>query len=212
MDLIVVGLVGLVVSGVAAATAAALYAVSLRATIVGLEAHVATLQLEREERNASEPAPYRLLDVEWGRLKSRWHRHGEPFALALIDLGDALRPQADLPVGVMTKALAAIDQVRRAEDYEFQLDSRTVAVLLAGSSTEGGWAFVDRLRRVLGNVPFSHEAGSAYVDVRVGVAEWSMNLTELPDLIAAAQCARTGFNGEIEEQRGDFLPGARGAA
>ncbi|MEP6871470.1 MAG: hypothetical protein ABI939_06410 [Anaerolineaceae bacterium] len=212
MDLIVVGLIGLVVSAVAAATAAALYAISLRATIVGLEAHVATLQLEHEEQDASEPAPYRLLEVEWGRLKSRWHRHGEPFALALVDLGDALRPQTELPTAVMTKVLAGIDEARRTEDYEFQLDSRTVAVLLAGSSTEGGWAFVDRLRRELGNAPFSHEDGAAYVDVRVGVAEWSMNLTALPDLIAAAQCARTGFDSEIQEQRGDFLPGARGVA
>ncbi|MEP7215784.1 MAG: hypothetical protein ABI782_05980 [Anaerolineaceae bacterium] len=212
MEIIVVALLGLVICSAAAATAAVLYAISLRATIVGLEAHIVELEAEREERAAAIPTAYQLLETEWGRLKSRWHRHGEPFALALIDLGDALRPDVDLPAAVMTNALAGIDQVRRAEDYEFQLDARTVAVLLAGSSTEGGWAFVDRLRRVLGNKPFSHEAGAAYVDVRVGVAEWSMNLNGLSDLVDAAQYARTDFNGQIREQRADFQPGLRGSA
>ncbi len=212
MDLIFLGLLMLVVCTGAGATAALLYAISLRAKIEELEAEVVVLELERADREAAKPHPYQLLEVEWNRLKSRWHRRGEPFALALVDLGDALRPLVDLPPAVMAKSLAAIDEARRTEDCAFQLDGRTAAVLLAGSSTDGGWAFVERLRRVLGNEPVTHEGGSAYVDARVGIAEWSVNLTGLGELIDAAYRARKDFSGQIFEQRGDFLPGARGAA
>lgn len=52
--------------------------------------------------------------------------------------------------------------------------------------------------------------GAAYIDVRVGIAEWSMELDSLTELIDAASRSRTDFNVEIQEQRGDFLPGARG--
>ncbi|MEO6043329.1 MAG: hypothetical protein ABIQ47_05355 [Tepidiformaceae bacterium] len=212
MDLIFLGLLMLVVCTGAGATAALLYAISLRAKIEELEAEVVVLELERADREGEKPDPYHLLEVEWNRLKSRWHRRGEPFALALVDLGDALRPQVDLPPAVMAKSLAAIDEARRTEDCAFQLDGRTAAVLLAGSSTDGGWAFVDRLRRVLGNEPVTHEGGAAYVDARVGIAEWTIKLTELGELIDAAYRARKDFSGQIFEQRGDFLPGGRGAA
>ena len=212
MDVIFASMIGAVVLGGAAATVAALYAISLRAKVSGLAADVAVLELDRAERDAAKQDPYRSLELEWERLKARWHRHGEPFSLALIDLGDALRPQADLPATVMAKALAAIDEARRTEDCAFQLDERTAAVLLAGSSTVGGWAFVERLRRVLGNEPFAHEQGASYVDVRVGIAEWSIKSAGLTELIEAAYRARKDFSGQIFEQRGDFLPGARGAA
>ncbi len=212
MDLIFLGTFALLVCTLCGLTAVVLYAISLRTRIVELDAEIVVLQLERAEREVNRPDPYRLLEIEWDRLKSRWHRHGEPFALALVDLGDALRPQVELPTAVMTKALAAIDEARRTEDCEFQLDGRTAAVLLAGSSSEGGWAFVDRLRRVLGTAPIVHADGAAYLDVRVGVAEWSIQLNSLTDLIEAAYRARKDFSGEIQEQRGDFQPGARGAA
>lgn len=212
MDLIFVGLIALVACSGAVATAAVLYAIMLRAKAAEIEAEVAALETERADREAAKPDPYQLLELEWAKLKSRWHRHGQPFTLALLDLGDALRPQATLPAAVVRKALAAVDEALRTEDCCFQLDSRTAAVLLACSTTEGGWAFVDRLRRVLGNEPFAHESGASYLDVRVGVAEWSIKLHDLPEMIDRAQRARKDFSGEIQEQRGDFLPGAHGAA
>ena len=212
MDLIVASMIGAVVLSGTALIVAALYAIALRAKVGELTADVTELELDRAERDAAKQDPYRSLELEWERLKARWHRHGEPFSLALIDLGDALRPQADLPATVMAKALAAIDEARRTEDCAFQLDERTAAVLLAGSSTVGGWAFVERLRRALGNEPFAHEQGASYVDVRVGIAEWSIKSAGLTELIEAAYRARKDFSGQIFEQRGDFLPGARGAA
>ncbi len=212
MDLIFASMIGAVVLSGTALIVAALYAIALRAKVGELTADVTELELDRAERDAAKQDPYRSLELEWERLKARWHRHGEPFSLALIDLGDALRPQADLPATVMAKALAAIDEARRTEDCAFQMDERTAVVLLAGSSTVGGWAFVERLRRVLGNEPFAHEQGASYVDVRVGIAEWSIKSTGLTELIEAAYRARRDFSGQLFEQRGDFLPGARGAA
>ena len=212
VDLNFLSMAALLVCTASAATAAALYAISVRARNSELRAEVVALQFERREREANTPDPYLLLEAEWDRLKSRWHRHGEPFALALLDLGDALRPRVELPPAVMSKSLAGIDEARRTEDCVFQLDARTAAVLLAGSSTAGGWAFVDRLRRVLGNEPISSGGAEAYVDVRVGVAEWSIQLHTLTDLMEAAYHARKDFSGQIVEQRGDFQPGPRGAA
>ena len=211
MDPIALGLAVLVVASCGVATAALLYAVSLRARLAETRAAVEALETDSAIRAATEDAPYELFQLEWEKLRSRWHRHGESFALALVDIGDALRPDATLPSIVTAKALAVIAQEQRIEDCVFQLDGRTVAVLLAGSSAEGGWLFVDRLRRVLGNDPVTHERGAAYLDVRVGVAEWSMQMTDLEGLLKAAYHARKDFSGQIAEQRGDFLPGARGA-
>ena len=212
MDYIFFGLLAMVVCTGAAAIAASLYAISVRANIAELDAAIVALKLERADREAAIPGAYSALEAECERLRARWRRLGEPFTLALVDLGNALHPQADLPPTVMGKVMTAIDEARRTEDCWFQLDGRTAAVLLAGSSTEGGWAFVDRLRRLLGNEPFAHEAGAAYVDVRVGVAEWSQSFNDLAQLIDSAYRARKDFSGEIQEQRDDFLPRARGAA
>lgn len=212
MDPIFLGLTGAVIVAMAAATAALLYAISLRAKIVGLETEICALELERAELETVKPDQYHLLEVEWDRLRARWHRHGEPFALALMDLSDALRPETELPPAVLARVMAAVDRARRTEDCWFQLDGRTTAVLLAGSTAEGGWAFVERLRAVLGNEPFAYPGGAAYVDARVGIAEWSVQLASLAELVSAAYHARKDFSGQIMEQRGDFLPGPRGAA
>lgn len=214
----------LIVAGVSflALVVLARYAFLLRAKNAQLEADVGELEAGNHRLAAqleSELSPASLLENEWKKLVARYSRSGEQFSLVILDVGDAIRPTAELRAAVAEVVSRALGAVRRTEDSLYQLDARTFAALLAGCGASGARVFIDRVRSRLSNEPVRDEAGTTYISITAGVAEWGSAHASLDDLIAAARRDRETFSDILkrqlaEEFTGEFseLHGARPAA
>ncbi|MBA4181190.1 MAG: hypothetical protein C0506_11430 [Anaerolinea sp.] len=210
----------LIVAGVSflALVVLARYAFLLRAKNAQLEADVGELEAGNHSL-AAQLSPVTLLENEWKKLVARYSRSGEQFSLVILDVGDAIRPTAELRAAVAEVVSRALGAVRRTEDSLYQLDARTFAALLAGCGASGARVFIDRVRSRLSNEPVRDEAGTTYISITAGVAEWGSAHASLDDLIAAARRDRETFSDILkrqlaEEFTGEFseLHGARPAA
>lgn len=165
-----------------------------RARNAQLRAEVENLEQRLAAELESELSPVVLLETDWTKLRARYNRHAERFSLVIMDIGDALRPNAALRSAISAAVTHALGSSRRIEDSLYQLDHRTFAALLSRCGVEGSRVFVDRVRTRLSNEPLRDESGTTYITVTAGVAEWDDKFASLPAFIDAACADRESFS------------------
>jgi GGDEF domain-containing protein len=149
----------------------------------------------------------RHLEREWARMAARWQRHGEPFALGLLMIGDPGTPEWPETLRQATPGVVrTLVSAARAEDSVCQLGERAFVALLAGATYEGGLAFVERARYLLSSQPMRVQGLQTYLLMTVGVAEWSESLRTLKDLLNSARRDHEGYSAELARQHARFAP------
>ncbi len=127
-----------------------------------------------------------LLTHEWTKLAARFHRHGDPFAVVIMEVRHASEPDIPLAEPLAAQAAQILLATARAEDTVCRLDERTFAALLATTEFDGALRFVDRARGALSSEPVATAKGHSYLVMVAGVAEWQSGMTDITDLLEAA--------------------------
>jgi GGDEF domain-containing protein len=123
----------------------------------------------------------RQLEIDFVKSVARVRRRDEPFSLAVIEVGHALRRDA-VDSDAIVAAAGVLLGVARAEDSVCRVDERLFAVLLAGADVNGGRRFVDRVRTRASAEMFRGGRGMRLLELRGGVAQWCADFDSLDAL------------------------------
>jgi diguanylate cyclase (GGDEF)-like protein len=146
----------------------------------------------------------RQFELDWWRCLARHQRRGEPFSVAILEIGDALRTSRPLSDAVLARLGQMLANVARAEDSACRLDRQVFGVLLSGTPEEGADRFVERARIELSSHAFNDDGYSVYVTVYGGVAEWKREMGSMVELIKVAERDLELFGAECRRQGAFF--------
>jgi len=161
--------------------ASALESARLHSAVRDLADHDALTQLPNRRRMQSD------LVTECERS----HRYGRPLTFVMIDLDHfkRLNDRYGHVVGdaVLHAVATALDQCLRTTDTAYRYGGEELAVLLRETGVEAAAALAERLRAAVAGLRMP-ESG-VRVTASLGLAEWTGQMREPSDLIAAADTA-----------------------
>ncbi|EKO41072.1 MAG: diguanylate cyclase (GGDEF) domain-containing protein [Solidesulfovibrio magneticus str. Maddingley MBC34] len=131
----------------------------------------------------------------FGGEMARLRRHGEPFALVILDIDDFKLVNDRFGHGMGDEVLRAVAGALRASlrevDGVYRVGGEEFAVILPGADGPSALAAAERLRRAVAalDIPLPDGAGAARVTVSLGAAEAEPAMDAEKELFAAADRA-----------------------
>jgi GGDEF domain-containing protein len=154
-----------------------------------------------------------MLRVDWARQLARYQRRGERFSIALIDVREA-GVAGDAGPDVIAAAAERLSALTRTEDTVYRIAPGRLAVLLAGSDSEGASAFIERALPMLETLQIDGFGEPVAVNVQGEAVDWREGAGSFPEhrLLWNAEAAETAarlLDGWVEREAG---PGTADAA
>jgi GGDEF domain-containing protein len=151
-------------------------------------------QLEEELAHVKQRAAFEDPDTGLGnasqfrrdiiRLVARYRRHGDPFAIALIEPLKVDRPEAELNRDTLDAVIEVLLETARIDDTVCRLSERRFGVALPSTNRAGAARYVDRLGDEIAS---GAHGPRLLVVVTGGVAEWNGAMAKLADIGDAAE-------------------------